>query len=347
MKILIRSKSILIFLWAMSLVACSDEKQAPNVSHIDPSFEWVRFDQELMQLDTASFAPELSALINKYPSFSKLYFERILDIPLDSSLQLQSLLQSEALQALNDSIQLRFSDMKDIKGQFSEAFQYYQYYFPEEKAPNVYTACTEFSVGAFLFTDSLARDSLKDALGISLEFFLGKGFPYLRLGQAGQSTFSAYMTRTFNRDHLVRKGIQVLVEDQFQPLRDNRLIDYMIQNGAQLVILDHLLPQIADTVLFEFTPAQLEWCQNNELQIWAHLIDRDLLYSRRMADIATLIRPAPSSAGMPAESPGQTANYIGYKIVKSFMEETGAEVKDLVQLRDAQEVLTRSKYKAR
>jgi hypothetical protein len=347
MKILIRSKSILFILWAMSLVGCSTDEQAPDVRHIEASFEWVRFDQALMQLDTARFELALSELVDQYPSFSEIYFERILRLPIDSSRQIQSLLQSEALRALNDSIQLRFSETEDVQQQLAEAFRYYKYYFPEEEAPNVYTSCTEFSVGAFLFTDTLRQDSLKDALGISLEFFLGKGFPYLRLGRAGQSTFSAYMTRTFNKDHLVRKAIQVLVEDQFQPLRDNRLIDFMIQNGAQLVILDHLLPQMADTVLFECTPAQLEWCQNNELQIWAHLIDRDLLYSRRMADIATLIRPAPSSAGMPAESPGQTANYIGYKIVKAYMEQTGAEVKDLVQLRDAQEVLTRSKYKAR
>jgi len=329
------------------ILSCDSDPSPPRVDHIEADFKFVRFDQAVMNLDSNQFETDFSDLVRQYPSFTQLYFERIVGLSLDSTHQIRAFLESEASQALHDSIQLRFDDMSDIQKEFAQAFRYYRYYFPDESAPHVYTSCTEFSVGAFLFVDTLAKNRLKDAIGISLEFFLGESFPYERLGLGGQSTFSAYLTRTFNKAHLVRKALQVLVEDRFLPLKDNRLIDYMVQNGAQLVMLEHLLPQIPDSVLFEFTPEQVAWCQDNELQIWAHIIDRDLLYSRRMSDIATLIRPAPSSAGMPPESPGQTANYIGYKIVKAYMDQTGADVKDLSHLRDAQEVLTRSKYKAR
>ena len=344
----IKNRFLFLFGLVLSLAlgSCGENTSTPSVDHIQPEFDFVRFDQALMNLDTQNFSASLDVLQTQYPAFSKIYFEQILRIPEEGSKQILDYIHDKTTQALNDSIQSRYKDMSGIRNEFTRAFQYYEYYFPSHSAPNLYTTTTEFSVGAFLFTDTLAADSLRDAIGISLEFFLGQGFPYHKLGSAGQSTFSSYLTRTFNRDHLVRKAMQVLVEDHFSSPRDNRLIDYMIQNGAQLVIIEHLLPQIADSVLFEWAPAQVNWCQENELQIWAHLIDKDLLYSRRMADIATLIRPAPSSAGMPASSPGQTANYIGYRIIKSYLKQTGADIQDLVKLKDAQEVLSRSKYKA-
>jgi hypothetical protein len=51
---------------------------------------------------------------------------------------------------------------------------------------------------------------------------------------------------------------------------------------------------------------------------------------------------------MPPESPGRTANWIGWQIVKSYMRRNPANtLDDLILEKDAQAILDASKYKPR
>ena len=90
----------------------------------------------------------------------------------------------------------------------------------------------------------------------------------------------------------------------------------------------------------------MDWVAANESNIYAHLIDQELLYSTLWQDFRKLVDHSPNASGMPAEAPGRTANYIGYRMVDAYMRnnpETTFE--DLLKLNDAQEFLARSKYR--
>lgn len=54
------------------------------------------------------------------------------------------------------------------------------------------------------------------------------------------------------------------MDDKLGPEPSNRFLDYIIHRGKKLYILSRLIPEIQDTVLFEFTPAQLKWCNETE-----------------------------------------------------------------------------------
>jgi uncharacterized protein YjaZ len=174
--------------------------------------------------------------------------------------------------------------------------------------------------------------------------YLGAQFPYHLLAQR-ETTFSKYLIRTFNKDHMVKKALEVLINDKTQNMQDERLLDYMVDHGRTLYIVKQLIPTVPDSVLFEFTADQVSWCNNNELNMWAHILDEELLYSRELKKINTLIRPAPTSMGMPSESPGRSGNFIGYQIVEQFMRNTGTTLPELIAFEDPQEILNASKYK--
>jgi hypothetical protein len=321
--------------------ACQGERKKPDVSDVDVEFDWVRYDSLFFGMDSSDIKNTYPELKSAYPAFTQLFIKQILRLR-DTSPQIEALVSNEMLQSLYDSVSYHYSEMEEIQAEYKNALKYYAYYFPEYDIPDVYTCITEFSVASFVFLD----EEGKDALGISLDMYLGSGFPYERLGK-GVSTFSQYLTRTFNKDHMVKKTMHALVQDKAGAPHDNRLIDQMIHNGKQLYLLEQLMPELADTLLFEYTPTQLEWCRSNEAQIWSFLIDKDLLYSRKMSEISTLIGPAPSSMGMPPESPGRTANFVGYRIVKTYMDRTGLSLRALLMEKDAQKILTESRYKGR
>jgi uncharacterized protein YjaZ len=120
----------------------------------------------------------------------------------------------------------------------------------------------------------------------------------------------------------------------------------MIHNGKKLYLLDKILPFKHDTIVTEYSAKQLEWVRANQIQIWSYFTDENLLYETNMARITKYLRPAPSSPGMPQESPGMTANYIGWEIVKAFMKKyPETTIEELIQYEDSQQFLEQARYR--
>ena len=65
-----------------------------------------------------------------------------------------------------------------------------------------------------------------------------------------------------------------------------------------------------------------------------------------MSRINKYLNPAPSSPGMPPESPGMTANYIGWQIVKSYMNKfPETTIPDLIGNQNSQDFLEMARYR--
>ena len=325
-------------------VGCDSEDPAPEVSHIEVNTDFVRFDSLLFSLESSEQVSDYTHIKRDYPAFSELYLHRILGLPRQNDSLMHSKLvdiaRAPAIQSLSDSISRKYDNLGAIKSDFRRAFQFYQYYFPEFSTPAVYFCFTEFAVGTFLFESAEG----KDALGLSLDMFLGPTFPYGLLAQR-ETSFSQYLIRTFTSEHMVRKALEVLIEDKVKKSGDERLLDYMVDRGRTLYIVKQLVPSMPDSILFEYSTEQTQWCRDNELAMWAHILDKELLYERKMKLISTMITPAPTTMGMPPQSPGRTSDFIGYQIIDQFVENTDISLEELLSLTDAQEVLKRSRYK--
>ncbi len=338
---------IALVLGILTISSCARDNAAPDVSHLDGSFQLTRTEQLLFALDTLASAESAQSVFASHDIFWDLYFSVIMPLETDSSLSSEKdhrrwlpIVSNPYLRAITESIEEDYADMSDINAELSTAFQYLQYYFPGNRVPNVYTLNSGFGYFPFIF-----EDGERDGLGVSLEMFLGSDFPYLTF-VGNVNAFSDYLVRTYNRDHVAKKTVEVLVDDLVGPPPGDRLIDKMLHNGIKLYILEHLMPAIQDTVLFEFTPAQLTWCESNERNLWAHLLKDDLLYSNEFGKIQKLISPSPTVPGMPAEAPGGVANWTGWRIIHALTErDSDIKMVDLLAIQDAQAVLEAARYR--
>lgn len=328
------TSKILFLLCMIFLSSCwSDKgKNIPDVSAIPVKVNIERFDQDLFKIDTTQAKTEMERLLKKYPVFMKdIYLPEILPALQDPAV-FDAFVKAPQIRQLYDTCQLVFGDFSDLSAEFGQAMQYYQYYFPERRVPKVVTFISEYSLGNFTF---------ENILGVGLDFFLGADH-----ARYDPNFFPGYIRRTMNKSHLVAKSMEALATDMVGDPQKNQLLDIMVTNGKVLFVLDHLLPYAPDSVKLGYTELQTQWCVDNEQQIWGHLVGEDLLYSTRMRDIRKLVDHSPNAPGMPAEAPGRVANWIGWQIVKSYMKrhpETTFE--ELLQLKDSQDLLNRSKYK--
>ena len=340
-KFLLSLLTLVIFLQACRL---DKGKDIPDVSHIELDLEIQRFDQALFQIDSNRMEEEIGLLYQAFPGFAPIFFDQVLGAtdpriaPEGPENYIKGFISYPGIEALYDTCQIVFAGLEDIEAEFESAFQYLAYYFPELPEPTVTTFVSEYTVANFIYANN--------DLAVGLDFFLGASYPYQQYNP-GNPNFSQYLTRTYNKDHLVARSMLPLVEEIAGNPGNNRLLDFMILNGKKRYLLEKLLPHAPDTVLLEFSKAQLDWCKDNELETWGHLLSEELLYSTRYQDFRKLIEYSPTAIpSMPPEAPGRVGNYIGLQIVKAYMKRhPETTLQELIALEDAQAILDRSKYR--
>lgn len=327
---------------SLLLWKCQPDKNTPDISDIQVELKVRRFEKDLFKLDTASqeipFEAQVEQLQANYPDFFVVFESLLSNTSEDDSLlaqQLYHFITHRPIKKLYDTTQVLYNNIEDIEQDLASAFQYFKYYFPDRPVPEVVSYISEYTLGTFTYGDSL--------LGIGWDFFLGESFPY------NYQDFPAYLQKTMDKEHLIAKAVEAVASNVVGEVKGNRLLDYMVNNGKVLYLKSLLLPSTPDTVLLEWTTNQLNWMENNynERELWTQIIKRELLYSTRKSEFDKLIGASPKGATwMPKESPGKSANWIGWQIVKAYMQRNPeTTVAELMAIEEAQKVLDGSKYR--
>jgi hypothetical protein len=131
-------------------------------------------------------------------------------------------------------------------------------------------------------------------------------------------------------------------------LPDNHidLVSQMIYKGKMLTAMKKLFPEKHDSVLTGYSNAQLEWCKQNEKNIWSFFIEHKLLFSSEQNQIMKYLSEGPTTNGFPKESPANIGQYIGYRIVNAYLEKhPDTELNTLLNEEDYKKILNESEYK--
>jgi hypothetical protein len=181
-----------------------------------------------------------------------------------------------------------------------------------------------------------------DVLGIGLDMYLGPQYPhYLSVG------IPEYMTRKLQPQYACVYAMSAVYFNAHPFEKEGRnLLDMMVQRGKQQYFLEKVLPFTDDTLRFGYTKKQLDWCEDNEALVYNFFIKDNLLYETNWQRVIRYVSDGPNSTGMPPESPGDIGAWLGYRIVKAYMEQNpGKTMQELFAFGNAQQILQQSKYK--
>lgn len=337
----LKNQYLILLFFILGLGACGSDKgkNIPDVSHISVDLNIHRFEKELFSIDTSNVKESLVLLEKKYPDFSSVYFQNVLGLQRAALGEeryyeaVKGFLTFPAIRKLADTTSQIYSSFTEIEADLKEVFRYYKYHFPDQPVLDIYTYISEYAYGAFVGDGNI--------LGIGLDFFLGVDYPYY-----DPAYFPKYIRKTMNKDYIVMRAVEAMANDLCGNPKGERMIDFMVNNGKKLYIMDQLMPYAPDSIKLAYSQKQVDWCENNEMQVWAHFLAEELLYSTSYKDIRKLVDQSPNSPGMPPEAPGRTANWIGWQIVESYMARyPDTKLEGLIAIEDAQQLLERSKYK--
>lgn len=305
-----------LFLGAMCtlfLAGCkrSQERPQPDISGITVDLSVKRFAEALIKTDTANVAASYQALHDSFPDFTDCFFENILDLRPNAEMTPQKMIKNilgyGGFIAAYDSTQLKYPSVDWLEEDLTQAFRFSKYYLPSMPIPKVVTFVSEYGFGAVMCSDSL--------MGIGLDLFLGSDFTFYP-----QLNFPAYLIRRMDKPYIVPSAMQVYAQSFVQPVGSgDQLIDYMIYYGKILYYLELVLPDTPDSLLIGYTADELAWCENEEHEVWAYFLDKERLYDNNRLKFNYLIDEGYTTQGMPPESPGKMGRWVGWQIVRAYM----------------------------
>jgi hypothetical protein len=323
--------------------ACTD-RERPDVSSIEVTLQSQRLDRDLASLDTNSVSAGLQQLSQSYPDFLNFYLDTLMGFGIQGNYSdsaagirqgLKPFLAHKDIRGLFDSVHRHFPDTKKVEEGLKEGFRYLKHYYPQYPVPKIVYFISGLNQWSVVTLDT-------NVLGIGLDMYLGEQYPFYTAVQIPQ-----YVVRKCKPEYIPANALQAIYRNMHPfVMEDKNLLDLIIQRGKEQYFLSKVLPEAPDSIRFGYTQAQLNWCDANEADIYNFFITKNLLYETSPNRVHRYVFDGPTSAGMPAESPGNIGSWLGYQIINAYMKQNPeTTLEQLFALADAQKLLQESKYR--
>ncbi|MDZ7775777.1 MAG: hypothetical protein U5L09_09380 [Bacteroidales bacterium] len=239
-----------------------------------------RYEQALFSIPTDSLADTIAKLQEEYALF--LGSEEITQQQL---LRLQDYLTDPLIIELYKKSEAVYPDNQWLSDRLDRLFSYFGHHLPGEEIPGVYTY-----ISGIEYQHPINYSG--DALIIALDMYLGSDFkPYQKAG------LPAYKRSKLEIEYLPA-DIALEIASVLQPtsVAKGNLLNQMIYHGKQYYFVDALVPNAHDTIKIKYSPSQLRWITNNEKQLWAFIIENELLFSGQHSKYKNLLSEGPFTA---------------------------------------------------
>jgi gliding motility-associated lipoprotein GldB len=236
-------------------------------------------------------------------------------------------------QELRKEVKTSFSDFRPYETDLELLFKHMAYYFPQAPQPALVTVTSNVDYrNKVIYTDSLILIGLDNYLGPDHKFY--EGLPN-------------FVVKELDPEFMVSDVANAFYEEIVPRPSDRSFIAQMVYYGKGLYLKDRLMPLAADSIKIKYTAQEMQWAQENEDQVWRYFIEREMLYSTDKKLVPRFLEPAPFSKFglvLDNDSPGRIGQYIGWQIVRSFMEKNKMELSELFSIPE-EEIFKESNYK--
>ncbi len=311
------------------LSACkSDSKIEVNLDGTEKNVEIRYFDQDFWKLDSLNFSSSLSELKTSYPDF---FLNK--DVTDKDWL---TRFQDKKIQEFSDSLFQLFSDSSLYVKEINSGFKYFQYHFNGQPIPQIAFWFSNFEMETPIV-------SSRNTLFIAEEHFLGPNHSFYQ-GAPDYIKFDKQLPYLSTKVFLEWASRYNAVD-----MNDPTFLAKMIYEGKALYFAEQLLNLSEENRIIGYPKQDFEWSQKNEGSIWEYFINKDYLFSNDQKLLRRFIEPSPFSkfyTGNDNVTPGRIGIYIGWQIIKSYMEHNPeVSLSDLMKEKNAKKILNKSKYK--
>lgn len=318
-----------------SVVACTNKgKECVDAPDVGVQIE-LQTEDLREAIHTITSKQELVDFLAKHEVFRDQFLHRS-EYPDDSTFinTLYQRFTNPYFDSLYFETQKVFGDLNSLREEFEQAFTNLHYYYPEYPQPKIQFVITGLD-GDLYLSDSL--------IIVGVDHYLGGGAKY-------RPRMYEYILRQYIPENIVASVMLLYGIDSkinTTNMNDRTVLADMIAYGKSYYFAKQMLPCKADSILMNYSAAEIAGARKNQDLIWFRLVEDEVLYSTANIMKQRFLGERPKTVEVGPDCPGRIAQWVGWQIVNSYMKNhPDVSLQDLMKKQDADKLFKESKYKA-
>lgn len=257
-----------------------------------------RLEQELFKNRSKE---GIQTFLKKHPKFNKKYFGKFFPDDEVTVKELFAGINNKSIDTVYQNVQDVFGDMQDVRTDFGNATQRIQAYYPKHRTQEINTFISGMG---FWGGDMYVDDSL---VIVALDYFLAEKCKY-------EPQLPTYILKRYRRENIVPFVVTLIANRYNQTdFLDNSLIAEMIYYGKSYYFLEKTMPTISDTAIAGYTKTDLAEIESHVDVIWAHFIDKNLLFETKHEITNKYVGERPNISEIGNKCPGRVGRWLGWQ----------------------------------
>ncbi|MFN3403223.1 MAG: gliding motility lipoprotein GldB [Cytophagaceae bacterium] len=331
-------RAIFPLVFAAMLFSCNGDNTSEKKKEVMEAAKTITVDLKYQNLSETLFnhktKEEIRSFLLQHPTFCN----EFLEIPSAHSDErmvefIHQLYSNEHLRKFYQQTEEKFSKEPLLKDQLTSMFRHLKHHFPDASVPEVNTIVTGFKFNK----DLSVSDSL---IVISTDYFLGPEAEF-------RPVIYNYFLERYDRPYLVPM-IAMAISNKYNEVntKDETMLAHMIYHGKTLYFMESVLPETPDSLIIMYSGQTVKDVEENVDVIWAHFIEKKLLFETAPRIIEKYIGESPKISEIGEKCPGRIGRWLGWQIIRKYMNQhPELTLADLMKEKDANKIFRESKYK--
>lgn len=315
----------LLILLAAGFQSCSGNDLDIDISANKYQLPGIQLDSILQHTKEQDLEPELNKLSQKIPEIIdyQFYYCFKTGLPKDSafSSNWNEFVYSPYYKRLSKRIGQEFSNLESSRKKIEDGFKRINTHLPKAKLPKTIVFMNSYFSSSVYCTEN--------EIGIGLERYLGAKTDVIK--ELPNDMFYEWIKEAMEPEYLERDAVCAWILTHIcEPGNDLNNIEAIIQWGKILYLTKAALPQQEERILLRYNAADYQWALDNERNFWEYLVKQNMLFKKSETDQAAFLQEAPFTAGLPQKGPDRLGQFLGYRIVCSYMEQYDVTLQELI-----------------
>jgi len=306
------------------LISCKNDPLNVDSSAVDVSIAYYNMDSVFIHAK----GDDLKKWNSRYKKEIKEAYEYELGMGLRIGVPEDSVILNSIELFANDpgivlfekKIQVKFSDLKKRHEKIISGFRNLKFHLSDVKIPKaIVYANTCFQSSAF---------STQNEIIVGLERYLGQDERLIQ--ELPRDIFYDWIKEGMDDKYLERDAVCSWIMSNVVDMREATLAENMIKWGKILYFTEAAFPDEKEQIIIRYSAEDLKWANENEFSLWEYLVKEKMLFRINETESINLLSPGPFTVGLPEKGPDRLGQYLGWQMVRKYMEKNDVTLKQLL-----------------
>lgn len=308
-------KNILLVLYLIStlifLNSCKSNRLDVKLNNATVQLEFINADKEFLNHSKEEVLVNFKNLESKLGDL--FVYELSNDIRLNinetNTEDIYNFYNSEYIKELEQEKEKLWEELPIHEKAINKAFQYLSYHFGDSILPK-----QVFYINKLFSQINCSNQSIS----VGLENYISPESTVIR--SIPSEEFYQWQKDRMDIQYLERDILMAWIQVHLFNEMDGKLAEHIIQAGKILYVLNASFPKAEPNYILRYTKEQYDWTEKNEANIWSYMVSEQMLFKSDASYKTNFLNEGPTTVGLSPDAPDRIGQYIGYKIVKGYMD---------------------------